>query len=259
MFSDAAPPNYPKIGMIGSVQCHYNTSCIVSDQACQCDGASHGCRCNSKTAVDGGTPLPYSDGPYTVYKDTSNDFEGDIHIKDDSGESVVIGITTLEKETPLYTNDECEIVSLKAVGCFGCNQNAKVKVHYKSLHDTVSVQCGGTPIMVQSSPADISVHVYATSQEIQCTLFCGSFAHNFTTTARFQYSPPVPHHDWVEVEESNVVQNINGPSPTSSESLLHFILKNWKTIIIVVILFIAAIIILKAFYLITRLISSLLR
>ena len=78
MFDTASNSGLPMAGFLGNLQCSGDKTCIIAEDACKCDPATHDCLCESTNITDLGISLPYSQGPFTVYEDKKNERDKNI-------------------------------------------------------------------------------------------------------------------------------------------------------------------------------------
>ena len=231
MFEMASHRDVPMAGFLGNLQCDKHKMCIVAEDSCKCEPASHDCLCEASDITERGISLPYSQGPFTVYQQDIKEGDYDIMIKDVSTDRISLSITSAEEEKEIFTTDQCEILSIQASGCVGCEKGGNLKIEYKSQHKAASIQCEDSPNMIQESPANIYINTNSTTQNIRCTLRCGKFQHEMTVVGHFKYVQRVNKTNWKR--KKAIARTVT--SKSLFESVLDFIINHWKEIIFVVV------------------------
>ena len=127
MFEIVSHRYVPMAGFLGNLQCDKHKMCIVAEDSCKCEPASHDCLCEASDITERGISLPYSQGPFTVYQQDIKEGDYDIMIKDVSTDRISLSITSAEEEKEIFTTDQCEILSIQASGCVGCEKGGNLK------------------------------------------------------------------------------------------------------------------------------------
>ena len=132
VFDMASHRGLPMARFLGNFQCYYNKNCIIVEDSCKCEPATHDCMCESSNITERGIALPLSRGPFTVYQQQDNEGNQNIMIKDVSTDRISLTMITTEEEKEIFTSDQCEIKSIHPIGCVGRAKGGNVKVEYVS-------------------------------------------------------------------------------------------------------------------------------
>ena len=230
MYEVSSERGYPLRGIPGVLQCSYNKTCIMSKDICECDNTAHTCTCDTSLVTEGGVPLPFKEGGYTIEGQQGHGYRADIILTDESADDATLTISTSDNEIGLFEEDKCEIKAISSSGCYGCTLGADIKVEYiSSDNGTVTVNCNDIPVKSDSSPAIVNIHSHSSTLEVSCTLKCGYFEDTKTKTGHFEYAAPVNHRSWKT--HGTALKEV-GKSDNIYSTILSIILKNWDKIII---------------------------